>query len=138
MADVIISGEEGQDVTPAEQAAHQAAVAEGATAVQAATAEEAAGEAKAAAEVALAAAAANIESGAAVEQAAEQASVSAATAGVNAEMVYQAIQAQTGAIQELVAELQASRKAAQPPQEKRSSPPSPDREPSSGQRWVRR
>jgi hypothetical protein len=138
MPEVVIAGDEAEAPSTAEASAHEAAVAEGATAVIAANAEQSAAEAAAAAEVALAAADANIASAGTVVQAAEQATQSAAQAGVNAEMVHEALLAQTRAINELTAELQASRKAAAPPQE-RPSRPAADREPgSSGKRWVRR
>lgn len=133
-----MTGEESEAASPAEASAHEAAVAEGATMVQAASAEEAAAEASAAAEVALAAAEANIQAGDTVVQAAEQATQSAAQAGVNAEMVHEALLAQTRAISELTAELQASRKAQAPAQDKPRRA-APDREPGSGgTRWVRR
>ena len=133
-----MTGEETAAPSPVEASAHEAAVAEGATAVIAANAQESAAEASAAAEVALAAAEANIASSDTVVQAAEQATQSAAQAGVNAEMVHEALLAQTRAIAELTAELQASRKAQAPPAEKPQRA-APDREPgSSGKRWVRR
>lgn len=138
MAETVVVGDEPDSANPAEASAHEAAVAEGATAVIAANAQEAAAEASAAAEVALAAADANISSADTVVQAAEQATQSAAQAGVNAEMVHEALLAQTRAIAELTAELQASRKAQAPPQDKPRRA-APDREPgSSGKRWVRR
>lgn len=133
-----MTGDEPENANPAEASAHEAAVAEGATAVIAANAQESAAEASAAAEVALAAAEANIASSDTVVQAAEQATQSAAQAGVNAEMVHEALLAQTRAITELTAELQASRKAQAPPQDKPRRA-APDREPGSGgTRWVRR
>lgn len=131
MAETIVVGDEESSISPAEQSAHEAAVAEGATAVNAALATEAAAEAKAAAETALEAAAANIESGMAVEAAVEQANTAGASAAVSAEMVHEALLAQTSAINALTEELRSSRKASAPPAEvgRRSRP---DREPGSG------
>ena len=129
MADtVVIPGDDdaGGPSTP-EQSAHEAAVAEGATAVHTENAQEAAAEAQAAAAVALAAAEANIESGAAVEQAAEQAGSSAAVASVSAEMVHEALTAQTAAINALAEELKAARTAG--PKEDKPPKPAADRAP---------
>lgn len=139
MADTVIVGDEGGDALPttAEQSAHEAAVAEGATAVQAVSAAESAEEAKAAAEVALSAAEANIASGAMAEEAAAEAAQSAAQAGVSLEMIHEILQAQGTAIEALTAELKASRKEAAPATAAKS--PSPDREPGGGgPRWKRR
>lgn len=139
MATVVTEDDQGDsEVISAEASAHEAAVAEGATAVQAEQAAAAAEEAKAAAEVALSAAQNNIESGVAVEQAAQRAESGANVATVSAEMVHEALLAQTNAIKELTAELQASRKqAAQPTEKPRRQ--SPDTEPGgNGRRWVRR
>jgi hypothetical protein len=138
MPEVVVTGGETEAPSTVEASAHEAAVAEGATAVIAANAEQSAAEAAAAAEVALAAADANIASADTVVQAAEQATQSAAQAGVNAEMVHEALLAQTRAIAELTAELQASRKAQAAPQDKPARA-APDRKPDSGgKRWVRR
>ena len=139
MADTVIVGDEGGAAAPssAEQSAHEAAVAEGATAVQAMSAAESAAEAKAAAEVALAAAEANIAGGAVVEEAAAEAAQSAAQAGVSLEMLHEALQAQGAAIEALTAEMHASRKQSAGPEKSRPAPP--DQEPGSGgPKWVRR
>lgn len=130
MAEVVVSESEAPDTGTAELSAHAAAVAEGATAVQAELAAEAAGEAKAAAEVALGAAAANMEAGLAVEQATVTAEGAAQQATVSAEMVHEALQAQTAAITALTEQMAADRKAAAPPEGKRRAPR--DREPGSG------
>jgi len=109
------------------ESAHAAAVAEGGAAVLAESAGESAGEAKAAAEVALSAAAANMEAGLAVAEATEVAQSSAQQATQMAQMIQDALTAQTGAINALAEELRASRKQAAP-----ASPPSrtqPDRPP---------
>jgi hypothetical protein len=139
VTDVVTVGGGGEgDVTTAEAAAHEAAVAEGATAVQAAQAGEAAEEAKAAAELALEAAKVNVESGAAVEAGVQAAQAAAGEATVSAQMVHEALGAQTAAITALTEELRASRKQQAAPAEPRKSPP-PDRAPGkSGPRWVRR
>lgn len=124
MPETVVTTENGETevTTPAEASAHEAAVAEGATAVQAEQATEAAEEAKAAAEVALDAAKVNVESGAAVEQAAERAEGSAAAASVSLETIHEALTAQGKAIEALTAELKAGRKQA-PPAESKSTPP---------------
>ena len=140
MADTVIVGDEGggTDGSPsAELSAHEAAVAEGATAVQAASAAESADEAKAAAEIALQAAQANAASSAVAEEAAAAASQSAAQAGVSLEMIHEALTAQGSAIEALTAELKASRRQETKP-DKPQSTPAPDREPASGTRWRRR
>lgn len=137
MAEVIVSGEDEQVITPVEQSAHEAAVAEGASAVQAQAAAVAAEEAKAAAEVALSAAQANIESGQAVEAAVEQANAAGASASVSAEMVHDALKAQTAAISALTEELRADRKN-NSPVPGNSGRPKPDREPGGKPRWVKR
>lgn len=131
MAETVVVGSDADasGTSTAEQAAHEAAVAEGATAVHTEDAQEAAAEAKAAAEVALAAAEANITSGAAVEQAAQQADSSAAVASVSAEMVHEALTAQTAAINALAEEMKASRQAA--PKESKGSAPPGDKAPES-------
>lgn len=132
MADVVVSGggDSGDAQTVAE-AAHEAAVAEGATAVNAEQAAEAAAEATAAAEIALAAAEANIEAGAAIESGVASAESSAVDAMVSAEMVHEALAAQTAAITALTDELKLQREsAARPPKESSSSSsPAPDAEP---------
>jgi hypothetical protein len=124
LADVVVSeadaGEAGDST--AALSAHEAAVAEGATAVQAELAGEAAEEAVAAAEVALAAAEANIEAGMAVEAGVSSAAESAAVATVSADMVHEALQAQTAAIQALADELRRSREAEPKPRASHSEP----------------
>jgi hypothetical protein len=136
---VVVEGDEAGEATPAEQSAHTAAVAEGMTAVQAQQAEQSADEAKAAAEVALLAAEENAKTAEAVIQATAQAEQHAAGASVSAEMVMDALKAQTQAITTLAEELKASRKSATP-----DSPPkrtAPDRAPGGrggGARWARR
>jgi predicted O-linked N-acetylglucosamine transferase (SPINDLY family) len=141
LADTVVVGDQDAGGAPAsvEESAHQAAFAEGATAVQAQSAAESAAEASAAAEAALAAAAMNLEGGAAVAQATEAAQGAAASAQVSAEMVMEALQAQTQAINTLTEELKASRRAASAEDKPRRSPPSGDREPGSGgPKWKRR
>lgn len=111
MADVIVREDEDTDLE--DQAAHDAAVSEGAAEVHEEQAEEHADEARAAAEVAAQAAQANIE---AVGQAAEAAAVAegAAEVATDAESrVVEAIQAQSAVIASLVDELRAGREAAQ-------------------------
>lgn len=139
MPDVTVMENEDTEPTTAEQSAHEAAVAEGATAVQAAVAEEAAAEAQAAAELALDAAKANIETAEGVAEAVAQAQGDAAKASVSAEMVHEALLAQTRAIEELTTELRASRKAASDvSQSKPRSRPSDESPGNGGTRWVRR
>src|SRR5487761_766525 len=104
--EIIIEGDDEAVVTPAEQSAHEAAVAEGATAVHGEIAAQAAEEAKEAASIAL--------------DAAQQATVSA-------EMVHDALAAQTAAITALTEELRNSRKQA--PQEGPAKKPPGDRPP---------
>jgi hypothetical protein len=126
MADVLVEGDQ-EAVTPAEQSAHEAAVAEGATAVQAESAAEAAEEAKLAAEVALDAARVNVESGATVAEATAQAQGAAESATVSAEMVMDALAAQGAAIAALTEEFKNSRKTAAPAEKPAAShdrPPS--------------
>lgn len=126
---VIVGDDDAEGAGTAEESAHQAAVAEGATAVQAELAAEAAEEAKAAAEVALGAAQANIDSGMAVEGATASAEAAAAQATVSAEMVHDALAAQTAAINTLAEELKASRKASAPPGDGKSGTTPSDRAP---------
>jgi hypothetical protein len=139
MPDVTVETDDDAGAGTAEQSAHEAAVAEGATAVQAAIAAESAQEAKEAAELALAAAAANVEAGSAVEAGVESAQAAAGEATVSAQMVHEALSAQTSAITALTEELRNSRKQqAAPSPETRKSPP-PDRAPGkSGPKWSRR
>lgn len=126
----------GEDVTLTDQSAHDAAVAEGAAAVQAEQAAEAASEATAAAEAALMAAQANIESSSVVTEAAVTAEEAAASASAAEDRIYEAVTAQIAAIGALVEELRASR---QPAPVKREGKPKSDREPGSGGvRLVRR
>jgi len=135
---VVIEGDEGTEVTPAEVSAHTAAVAEGMTAVQAAGAAESAAEAKAAAEVALEAAEANAANAEAVIEAQASAETSAEAAGVTAEMLMDALKAQTAVIAELREELKAGRRAEHQDAPKRAAP---DREPGAGgggPTWTRR
>lgn len=118
-----------------EIAAHDTAVAEGAVAVMAQDTQEAASQAKGAAEAALSAAASNIESGEEAVEASVVAQGAAATAQISAEMVHEALLAQTAAIAALVTEIQESRK----PVPQKPSRSRRDREPgSSGPRLVRR
>ena len=134
---IVVEGDQETEVTPAEISAHTAAVAEGMTAVQAADAAESAEQAQAAAEVALLAAEENAKTAEAVIEATAQAETSAAAAGISAEMVMDALKAQTTAINELREELKASRRAEQHDAPKR---PAPDREPggNGGPVWTRR
>ena len=129
MADVVVS--EGGDTEGGgvAESAHEAAVAEGASAVLAETAVTASAEAQAAAEIALEAADANISSGQLVEQAVATANESAAVASVSADMVHEALTAQTSAIAALTEELRASRKSAGNGQAPKAAPPSGDRAP---------
>lgn len=140
MADVTVETSEDVGEGIADESARMAAVAEGASAVNAGLAAQAAGEAGEAAEAALSAAQANIESGAAVADAAETAQAAAASAGVSAEMMHEALLAQTAAITALTEELRASRQPVTPPSSGRKS--KRDREPRSdsggGTRLVRR
>src|SRR6266568_293729 len=117
MPDVIVEGDE-ETVTTAE----------GATAVQAGQAAESAEQAKAAAEVALQAAQANAETAEAVTEATARADGSAAATSVSADMVMDALKAQTQAIETLAGEIKASRKAAEAPEGKPRHA-APDREP---------
>lgn len=134
---IIPDSDEGEAPTAGESA-HVAAVAEGATAVQAQLAAESAEEAKAAAQVALDAAEANIGTSQAVIEAQTKAEGSAVAAGVSAEMVHEALLAQTNAIRELTEELKASRKSAVVPNGKTPSRP-PEASPGgNGRRWTRR
>ena len=137
MADVVVSeGGEADTGTPAAAAAaHEAAVAEGASGVQAEQAQAAAAEASAAAEVALAAAEANIEAGAAVEGAVATANESAAQATVSAEMVHEALSAQTAAITALAEELKRGRESAPKPEKVKTAP---DKAPSQGHGYYNR
>lgn len=140
---VVIEGDDAEaGVTPAELSAHTAAVAEGMTAVQAADAAESAAEAQAAAEVALLAAEENAKTAEAVIQAQTDAANSAISSSVSAEMVMDALKAQTTILAEVREELKASRRAAAPAEPARRS--APDREPGgngngrSGATWTRR
>ena len=134
---VVVEGDQGAAVTPAEVSAHTAAVAEGMTAVQAADAAESAAEAQAAAEVALLAAEENAKTAEAVIEATAQAETSAAGAGISAEMVMDALKAQTAILTEVREELKASRRAEHHDTPK---PAAPDREPggNGGPTWTRR
>jgi hypothetical protein len=138
---LVVEGDEtGAGVTPAEVSAHTAAVAEGMTAVQAADAAESAAAAAAAAEVALLAAEENAKTAETVIEATAQAETSAAAAGISAEMVMDALKAQTAILTEVREELKASRKAAMPADPPRRA--APDAEPGNGGRkgatWTRR
>ena len=136
---VVVEGDAAeQAVTPATESAHAAAVAEGMTAVQADQAAESAEKAEAAAAVALEAAAANAAVAEAVIEAEAKAETSAEAAEVTAEMLMEALQAQTASIAALTEELHASRKAAQPPAEKKA--PAAETAPGegNGRTWTRR
>ena len=138
---LVVEGDEtAAPASPAEASAHAAAVAEGMTAVQAIDAAESAAEAQAAAEVALLAAEENAKTAEAVIEATAQAEANAAGAAVSAEMVMDALKAQTEAITLLAEELKASRKAAVPSEAPKR--PAPDHEPGgngNGSRtWSRR
>lgn len=130
MSEVIVTGNDPDEHDYSEEAAHAAAAAEGAAEVHTEQAAEAAGEAAAAAEVALAAAQANIESGAAVAEATEIAEAAAEQATVSAEMVHEALLAQTQAITALTEELRAGRQQTAPPAPGKRS--KRDRQPSGG------
>lgn len=125
--EIIIEGDDEAVVTPAEQSAHEAAVAEGATAVHGEIAAQAAEEAKEAASIALDAAKANMDAALPVAAATEQAQAAAQQATVSAEMVHDALAAQTAAITALTEELRNSRKQA--PQEGPAKKPPGDRPP---------
>lgn len=139
---IVVEGDQDTAVTPAEVSAHTAAVAEGMTAVQAEQAADSAAEAQAAAEVALLAAEENAKTAEAVIEATAQAETSAAAAGISAEMVMDALKAQTVILTEVREELKASRRAAAPAGPATRS--APDREPGgngngrSGATWTRR
>jgi hypothetical protein len=140
VTEVIVAPDDAGEHDYSDEAAHAAAVAEGASEVHGEQAAEAAGEAQAAAEVALAAAQANIESVANAEEAAATAVAAADQAGVTLDMVHEALLAQGSAITALTEELHAGRQQQQAPRAKRSKP-TPDKEPGSsrtGPRWVRR
>lgn len=111
---VIHSGDPGE-VTPEESSAHEAAVAEGATAVHEQNAEQASSEAKAGAEVALASAAATIEAAESAGASAERAEAAAEQSAVTLEMMHQTLVAQGEAISALTKELKASRKTVPEP-----------------------
>jgi len=100
------------------------------------TVAESAAEAQAAAEIALAAAEANIQSGAAVEGAVASANESAAVASVSAEMVHEALTAQTAAINALAAELKAGRQ--KPPKETDGGKPPGDSAPAQREHFINR
>lgn len=128
MADVIVREDEDAEIE--DQAAHDAAVSEGAAEVHEEHAEESADEARAAAEAAAMAAQANIE---AVGQAAEAAEVAEGAAGVAVEAesrVVEAVQAQSAVIQSLVDELRASREAAATTPQPETPAKTPDKPPS--------
>jgi len=131
---IVVEGDQETEVTPAEVSAHTAAVAEGMTAVQAADAAESAAEAQAAAEVALAAAEENARTAEGVIEATVKAEESAAGAAISAEMVMDALKAQSAAINELREELKASRRAEHHDAPKRAAP---DHEPGNGgSKWT--
>lgn len=111
MPETVITTDDDGDVLPAAESAHVAAVAEGAAAVQSEHAAESAGKAEMAAEAAIQAAQANVAAGAEAVAAAASAGESASAAAVSAEMMHQAITAQTAAISALVEELRTSRKS---------------------------
>lgn len=136
MAETVIVGDDDGDEAPTVvESAHEAAVAEGASAVQAEAAETAADEAKAAAEVALQAAQVNVETATGVAEATASAEASAAQATVSAEMVMDALNAQGAAIASLAEELKASRKQAVPAE--KASRPAPDQAPAkSSKHWY--
>jgi hypothetical protein len=119
---VVVGDDDSSDPGTAAESAHQAAVAEGATGVQTDLAQEAADQATAAAEIALGAAEANIAAGAVVESAVATADGAAAVATVSAEMVQEALAAQTAAIHALTEELALQRKAAPAPDKPKSKP----------------
>lgn len=133
---VVGSGAPEDGAQTVAESAHEAAVAEGAVQVQAQQAAESAAEAQAAAEVALAAAEANIQSGAAVEGAVASANESAAVASISAEMVHEALQAQTAAINALAAELKAGRQ--KPSKDNGDGEPPGDRTPAQKEHFINR
>jgi hypothetical protein len=105
---------------------HDAAVAEGAAEVHAEQAEEAADEAEVAAAIAQAAAAENMATAEAVVEAAASAEGHAAVAGVAADGVLSALEAQTAAINRLVDTMEAqAAKAATPEPKPKSTPDTP-------------
>jgi hypothetical protein len=131
----VVTGDETEPTT-AEASAHEAAVAEGATAVQAELAAQAAEEAKAAAEIALAGASESVQIALDVEEQTSRAEGAAQTSAVSAEMVHEALLAQTRAIETLAAEIKASRSAAAREGKPRRRE-APDREPgSSAGHWY--
>lgn len=137
---VVVEGDQDTAITPAEVSAHTAAVAEGMTAVQAADAAGSAEQAQAAAEVALLAAEENAKTAEAVIEATAQAETSAAGAAISAEMVMDALKAQTAAITTLAEELKASRKAAVPdgPPKRPAPDVTPGGNGNGGATWTRR
>jgi fused signal recognition particle receptor len=134
---VVIPGESEEAPTTAEVSAHEAAVAEGATAVQAELAAEAADEAKVAAEVALAAAQENAETVEGTIEATVAAQGAAEMSQAFAEEIRDAMKAQGQAITALTEELAASRRAAAAPADRSSRKRSADGEPSARKRhWY--
>jgi len=114
MPDEIVITDSGDETSPEESSAHEAAVAEGAAAVHSGNAEEAAEEAKQAAEAGLAAAAANIAAAEAANDAADRAEQAAEQTGVTLDMLHEALSAQGSAITALTEEIRNSRKETKP------------------------
>ena len=129
MSDVVVTVEDPEGAPTAEEAAVAAAAMEGATAVHAEQAAEAAQEAKDAAGQAQSAALANLESSAEAVEAGESAQAAARDAAITAEMLHEALKAQSAAINALVEELRSTRKQSVPSETKSKKP---DREPSPG------
>jgi hypothetical protein len=124
MADTVVIPDSGEDgAVLEEQAAHDAAVAEGASMVHEQQAAEHAAEAEAAADAALAAAEANAAVVEQISQAAATAEASATDAGYSRDAVLEALAAQTTALNSLTEELRAGRKAAEPAKDKPKSTP---------------
>ena len=135
---VIIPDGDAPEAETAMTAAHDAAVAEGGAEVRAQLAAEHAAEAEGAAEVALLAAEENAKTGLAVIEAQASAEQSAEVAKSSADLVLQALEAQTGAFNALREELAAARET-QRPAVVSESRPAPERTPGRKQaKWVRR
>lgn len=128
MADVVVHDDAADQTGLQEQAAHDAAVAEGASAVHQQAAEGAAADAEAAAQLAAEAAQVNLQTAESVVEAAASAEASAEAAGGSEDRVMQALAAQTSAITALTEQLNASKTPAVPAEKpKRSKDKAPGR-----------
>lgn len=132
MDEVTITTDDGAE-SPEESAAHQAAIAEGATAVHAGNAEEASEEAKAAAEAALAGASATVEAAVVTEEHAERAELAANRTEQLLSAVHEAVVAQQTSLDAFMEEIRASRKKPEPKPEPvkqtHDTPPAPKKRP---------